>query len=171
MDTASGRIVAMIGGTDFNRNQFNRAVHAVRQPGSSFKPILYAAALEGGLSGAGRISDQPLALTVKNGRTWRPKNFGDRYRGEISLQDALVFSSNVAAVRLLQQTGFPALIAMARRLGIRARLEEDYSLALGSSPMSLLEMTSAYTAFANDGFLHAPVAITSVREPNDHIRP
>lgn len=171
MDTASGRIVAMIGGTDFNRNQFNRAVHAVRQPGSSFKPILYAAALEGGLSGAGRISDQPLALTVKNGRTWRPKNFGDRYRGEISLQDALVFSSNVAAVRLLQQTGFPALIAMARRLGIRARLEEDYSLALGSSPMSLLEMTSAYTAFANDGFLHAPVAITSVREPNGRIRP
>ena len=122
-------------------------------------------------SDLGRISDQPLALTVKNGRTWRPKNFGDRYRGEISLQDALVFSSNVAAVRLLQQTGFPALIAMARRLGIRARLEEDYSLALGSSPMSLLEMTSAYTAFANDGFLHAPVAITSVREPNGRIRP
>ena len=171
LDTASGRVVAMIGGTDFNHNQFNRAVQAMRQPGSAFKPILYAAALEEGIDPETSIADQPLALTQKNGGVWKPKNFGDNYRGAISLRNSLVVSSNVAAVRLLQRTGFPPLLAQARRLGISAPLREDYSLALGASPLSLLELTCAYTAFANEGLLHMPVAITSVRDADGRVQP
>ena len=171
LDTASGRIAAMIGGTDFNQNQFNRAVQAMRQPGSAFKPVLYAAALEQGIAPDSTISDRPLSLKQENGSTWKPKNFGDKYRGNINLRNSLVVSSNVAAVRLLQQTGFQALTETAGKLGIHAPLAQDYSLALGSSPMPLLELTCAYTAFANEGLLHAPVAITSVREANGRVRP
>ena len=171
LDTVSGRIVAMIGGTDFNRNQFNRAVQALRQPGSAFKPILYATALEQGVAANSSVADRPLSLTLENGTVWKPKNFGDNYRGSISLRQSLVISSNVAAVRLLRITGFPPLLALAQRLGIRTSLQTDYSLALGSSPLSLLELTCAYTAFANEGLLHAPVAITSVREASGRVRP
>lgn len=171
LDTDSGRIVAMIGGTDFNQNQFNRAVQAMRQPGSAFKPILYAAALEQGIASNSTIADRPLSLELDNGRVWKPKNFGDNYRGTINLRNSLVVSSNVAAVRLLKQAGFAPLLATAARLGISAPLQEDYSLALGSSPVSLLELTCAYTAFANDGLLHAPVAITSVRDASGRVYP
>ncbi|NQS72469.1 MAG: PBP1A family penicillin-binding protein, partial [Desulfobulbaceae bacterium] len=171
LDTVSGRIVAMIGGTDFNRNQFNRAVQALRQPGSAFKPILYATALEQGVAANSSVADRPLSLTLENGTVWKPKNFGDNYRGSISLRQSLVISSNVAAVRLLRITGFPPLLDLAQRLGIRTSLQTDYSLALGSSPLSLLELTCAYTAFANEGLLHAPVAITSVREASGRVRP
>lgn len=171
LDTASGRVVAMIGGTDFNRNQFNRAVQARRQPGSAFKPILYAAALEAGVDPGSSVMDQPLALPQERGGFWKPKNFGDNYRGSISLRNSLVVSSNVVAVRLLQRTGFPPLIAQARRLGLNSPLQEDYSLALGASPLSLLELTSAYTAFANEGLIHAPVAITSVRDADGRVHP
>ncbi|NLZ18499.1 MAG: PBP1A family penicillin-binding protein [Desulfobulbaceae bacterium] len=171
LDTDSGRIVAMIGGTDFNQNQFNRAVQAMRQPGSAFKPILYAAALDQGIAANSTIADRPLSLELENGRVWKPKNFGDTYRGNINLRNSLVVSSNVAAVRLLKQTGFAPLLATADRLGISAPLQEEYSLALGSSPVSLLELTCAYTAFANDGLLHAPVAITSVRDASGRVHP
>ena len=171
LDTYSGRIAAMIGGTDFTQNQFNRAVHALRQPGSAFKPVLYAAALEQGIAPDATLADRPLSLKQENGSLWKPKNFGDSYRGNISLRNSLVFSSNVGAVRLLMQTGFAPLLETARRLGIKAKLQEDYSLALGSSPLSLLELTCAYTAFANEGMLHAPVAITRVREASGRVRP
>ena len=171
LDTSTGRILALIGGTDFTQNQFNRAVDARRQPGSAFKPVLYAAALEQGLAGDSSLSDQPLTVQVDRGRVWKPRNFGGTYRGKVSLTDALVHSSNVAAVRLLQQTGFPAVRATAGRLGIRSSLEDDYTLALGSSPVSLLELTSAYTAFAGEGLRHAPAAITSVRGVDGRVRP
>ena len=171
LDTASGRIRAMAGGTDFNENQYNRAIQANRQPGSAFKPILYAAALERGISPATVLADKPLSLPSGKGRLWRPRNFKNKYYGPMKLSDALIQSSNMVAIRLMQLTGLQNVTTMAKKLGITAPLEADLALALGASPVSILEMTAAYTAFANEGLYHAPVGITRVGDRNGRITP
>ena len=162
LDTGSGRIQAMIGGVDFTENQFNRAVQAHRQPGSAFKPLLYAAALEQGVSPDTVMQDTPIALYSDAGTPWRPQNFRNEYRGTVHLTDALVHSSNVAAVRLLQQIGPQQVILTARKMGIATPLNADLPLALGTSPVSLLELTAAYAAIANQGVYRAPVGITRI---------
>ena len=171
LDTASGRIAAMIGGTDYMQNQYNRAVQSVRQPGSAFKPILFAAALEAGIPPETKIANDALTIALENGQSWKPRNFNDKYSGNISLREALIISSNVGAVRLLRLTGFSAVLSLTKVLGIQAPMQPDYTLALGSSPLSLTELTSAYTAFANDGLMHAPSAITSVRSKDGRVAP
>lgn len=171
LDTDSGRICAMIGGADFTENQYNRAVQANRQPGSAFKPLLYAAALEQGVSPETIFADTPLTLPSGNGQSWHPRNFKNEYRGSLSLGEALVHSSNVVAVRLMQQIGAQRVISTAQRMGITSPLADDLTLALGSSPVSLLELTAAYTAFANQGVYHAPVAITRVGSRDGRFKP
>ena len=171
LDTASGRILAMIGGADFQSAPFNRAVQANRQPGSAFKPLVYAAALEGGVPPATVLQDTPLALPSGGGRLWRPTNFRGEYRGALSLAEALVHSSNVAAVRLLRQTGLDPVVRLSGRLGITAPLAPDLTLALGASPVSVLELTAAYAAFANRGLFHKPVGITRVQDRDGRITP
>ncbi|ADW17079.1 penicillin-binding protein, 1A family [Desulfobulbus propionicus DSM 2032] len=171
LDSASGRIRAMIGGVDFTATQFNRAVQANRQPGSAFKPIVYAAALEQGVSPAAVFNDAPLSLTSGNGRPWQPHNFNNEYRGPMPLAEALVRSSNVIAVRLAQQIGVERVVRTARRMGISAPLDANLALALGASPVSLLELTAAYTAFVNQGLYHPPVAITRVGNRQGRITP
>ncbi|MDR2550142.1 MAG: PBP1A family penicillin-binding protein [Desulfobulbus sp.] len=162
LDAGSGRIQAMIGGVDFTENQFNRAVQANRQPGSAFKPLLYATALEQGISPDAVFQDAPITLYSGNGKPWQPHNFKREYRGPITLTEALIHSSNVVAVRLMQQVGPQKVIATARKLGISAPLDADLSLALGSSPVSLLELAAVYAAIANRGEYHAPVGITRI---------
>jgi len=162
LDVGSGRIQAMIGGVDFTENQFNRAVQANRQPGSAFKPLLYAAALEQGISPDAVFQDAPIALYSGAGKPWQPHNFKQEYRGFITLSEALVHSSNVVAVRLMQQVGPQEVVAIARKMGINAPLDADLSLALGVSPVSLLELTAAYAAIANQGEYRAPVGITRI---------
>ncbi|NLX19998.1 MAG: PBP1A family penicillin-binding protein [Desulfobulbus sp.] len=162
LDTESGRIRAMIGGTDFTDNQYNRAVQANRQPGSAFKPIIYAAALTHGVSPETVISDTPITLNRGNGNLWQPHNYNQKYYGPVPLAEALIHSSNVAAIRLLQRIGVEPVLTVARQLGVRTPLTADLSLALGTAPVSLLELTAAYTAFANQGVYHAPVGITRV---------
>jgi len=152
----------MIGGADFTENQYNRAVQANRQPGSAFKPLVYAAALEQGVSPDAIFADTPLALPGGNGKPWQPRNFKNEYRGSLSLGEALVHSSNVVAVRLTQQIGAQRVIRTAQRMGITSPLADDLTLALGSSPVSLLELAAAYPAFANQGVYHAPVGITRI---------
>ena len=171
LDTASGRILAMIGGADYVGAPFNRAVQANRQPGSAFKPLVYAAALEQGVPPGTVLSDTPLALPSGTRKLWRPTNFRGEYRGSLSLAEALVHSSNVAAVRLLRQTGLPPVVRLSGRLGITAPLQPDLTLALGASPVSVLELTAAYTAFANRGLFHKPVGITRVQDRNGRITP
>jgi len=171
LDTASGRIRAMIGGTDFNRNQYNRTVQANRQTGSAFKPLIYAAALEQGIPAGSVFDDAPIALPAGGGKLWRPGNFNKEYRGPLNLTEALVHSSNVVAVRLLRKSGLKSAIRQSYRLGITAPLQPDLTLALGASPVSILEMTAAYTAFANQGMYHAPVGITRVRNRDGRITP
>lgn len=171
LDSASGRIRAMAGGTDFNENQYNRAVQANRQPGSAFKPILYAAALERGIAPTTVLSNQPLSLPSGKARRWQPRNFKNEYSAALPLSEALIHSSNMVAIRLMQATGADTVVATAKKMGITAPLETDLTLALGASPVSILEMTAAYAAIANEGLFHAPVGITRVSDRDGRITP
>ncbi len=139
----NGDVVAMIGGRSYDKSPFNRATQARRQPGSTFKLFVYLAALRSGLTPDSLIDDSPMTRG-----SYRPKNSGEKYRGQITLREAFSRSSNVAAVRLYQQLGDEAVIRAARDLGIKSRLSADPSLALGSSGLTLLELTSAYAAVA-----------------------
>ncbi|TVQ14760.1 MAG: PBP1A family penicillin-binding protein, partial [Leptolyngbya sp. DLM2.Bin27] len=151
VDPRNGEIKAMVGGTDFTReNQFNRVTQAQRQPGSTFKTFVYTAAIAGGMSPYKEYVD---ARFVVDG--YEPKNYGDRFSGTMDLLRALRSSVNIVAVKLLIDTGFDPVVELAERMGIRSPLLPAYSLALGSSEVNLLELTSAYGTLANRG-IHRP---------------
>jgi penicillin-binding protein 1A len=163
METGSGRVRAVVGGADFAISQFDRAIQARRQPGSSFKPIVFAAALERGFSPESTLVDEPLSLAgIRRGKPWEPKNFDNLFYGTISLQTGLVQSRNIIAIKLLQAVGIERVVSLAKNLGITSRIKPDLTLALGSSEVSLLEMTGAYTAFANQGNYTPPVFIERI---------
>lgn len=162
-----GRILAMVGGKDYNQSQFNRAVQAKRQPGSSFKPFVYLAAIEQGWTPEDPIMDEPV--TGREFGSYRPKNFAGKYYGEVSLETALTLSMNTAAVRLMKEVGVNDTIQTARRLGIISPLEPDLSLSLGSSAVSMLELTTAYGAFATGGLSVYPYGITKISDENGHV--
>ena len=138
-----GTVVAMVGGAGYETTSFNRATQAQRQPGSSFKLFVYLAALDAGMRPGDMVEDNPIQIG-----DYAPKNDDGRYRGQISLASAFAASSNVVAVRLAQQVGIPAVIAQARKLGITAPISEYPAMALGTSPITLVEMTEAYAALA-----------------------
>jgi penicillin-binding protein 1A len=144
--TPDGAVRAMVGGRDYNESQFNRATQAQRQPGSAFKPFVYLAGLEAGLRPDDRFVDGPIQIG-----NWRPRNYTNRYLGEITVAEALAESINTVAAQVAQRAGIPQVIAVARRLGISSELARDASLALGTSDVNLLELVSAYAPFANGG--------------------
>ncbi|WP_319024892.1 transglycosylase domain-containing protein [Nisaea sediminum] len=152
-----GAVRAMIGGRDYGASQFNRATQALRQPGSAFKPFVFLAALEAGYQPETPLSD--AALTIDG---WQPRNFDGRYRGEVTLEDALADSLNAATVSLSEAIGRRRALSVARRLGLTATLPDRPSLALGSGEVTLLEMTAAYAAFANHGRFVTPYAIEAI---------
>ncbi|MBX2834917.1 MAG: penicillin-binding protein [Micavibrio sp.] len=154
----NGEVVALVGGGNYSKSQFNRATQAVRTPGSSFKPIVYLTALEAGWSPYDRIMDEPITES-----RYRPKNFGNKYYGEVTLEEALTLSLNTVAVNLMKSTGPQAVIDSAQRLGITSKLEPDLSLALGSSGVTLLEMATVYSVLANGGLQIEPFGITEIR--------
>ncbi len=165
IDPATGYIKALVGGHDFLRSEFNRAVHARRQPGSAFKPFVYVAALESGLTAATTVNDSPVTYPFgRSGRPWRPDNYDRKFRGPTTLQQALEESVNVATVKLQEQIGVGRTVQVARRLGISSPLTNDLTLALGSSDLTLLELTSAYGAFANQGIWLEPTTIRYVTD-------
>ncbi len=149
-----GRVVAMVGGKDYARSPFNRATQARRQPGSAFKLFVWLAALRAGMDPDDPVSDRPLRIG-----DWQPKNYQDRYRGTLSLKDALAVSSNVASVRLSQRVGMDNVIRTARDLGVSSPLNANPSLALGTSGVTLLELTSAYAAVAAGAYPVRPVGL------------
>jgi penicillin-binding protein 1A len=155
--TLDGRIRAMQGGRSYARSQFNRATQALRQPGSAFKLFVYLAALEEGVMPEDWVSAEPLEVDG-----WQPHNFDDDYPREIPVVDAFAKSVNTASVRLAEHVGRQKVIAMAERLGITSDLRDDPSLALGSSEVSLLELTAAYAEVANGGRLVWPEGIEQV---------
>jgi penicillin-binding protein 1A len=166
VEPQTGYVKAMVGGSDFFRSEFNRAVQAKRQPGSAFKPFIYIAALEAGFTPASQIEDSPVSFPVggKNGQVWKPENYDRKFRGSTTLQQALEESVNVVTVKLQERVGLAKTIQVARRLGITSPLDVNLSLALGTSDVSLLEMTSAYGTLANQGVWMPPVAIRYVTD-------
>lgn len=165
IEPAQGAIRAMIGGYDFNRSEYNRAVQAHRQPGSAFKPIIYATAVNQGMSPASVVLDAPVVYEqVEEEKTWRPENYGKRFHGMVSLRDALAQSHNLATVRLLDKVGIKSVVEFSRQIGITSPLAADLSLGLGSSSVGLMELTSAYGVFLNQGSRAEPFAIQSVLE-------
>jgi penicillin-binding protein 1A len=155
-----GRVVAMVGGRDYAKSPFNRATQARRQPGSAFKLFVYLAALRAGMTPDSPIADTPLRIGE-----WQPKNYGDRYRGTLKLRDALALSSNVAAVRLSERVGRQNVIRAARDLGVRSPMNDNPSLALGTSGMTLLELTSAYAAVAAGAYPVRPKGLEDEEKP------
>jgi penicillin-binding protein 1A len=156
-----GAIKALIGGRNYADSQFNRAVSAKRQPGSSFKPFVYLTALERGLTPDSVREDAPI--TIKG---WNPENYSRKYLGEVTLTQALSKSLNTVAVRLGQEVGPKAIVRTAHRLGIASDLEPNASIALGTSEVTPLELVTAYAAFANGGIGVQPHVITRVRTAN-----
>ena len=158
VENKTGAIRALVGGRDYGASKFNRASQAKRQPGSSFKTFAYAAALEDGFTpGTVRI-DQPTNIGG-----WEPENYTRRYRGPMTLREALKHSINTIAAQVTAELGPKAVARLARRFGIKSELRPEYSLALGSSEVTLQEMTTAYTVFINEGILRPSYLITSVK--------
>ena len=170
METGTNKVRAVVGGADYTASQFDRAVQAKRQPGSAFKPIVYAAALEKGFTPASVLMDEPMHLAgAGRGRTWEPKNFDNRHHGSTTLAAGLIHSRNIVAIKLLQEVGIKRVISMAEGLGISSKLRPDLTLALGSSGISLLEMTGAYSAFANQGSYTVPAFIEKIVDRHGNI--
>jgi penicillin-binding protein 1A len=170
LDPRNGQVKALVGGYDFMTSQFNRAVQARRQPGSAFKPILYVAALEKGYEPSYILMDTPMHYTDPSTRTsWTPQNFNREFIGPVTLRGALENSLNVPTVRLLQEVGIQNCIAMGKRLGIHEPLKPYLSLALGTSEVTLLDMTAAYGAFAAQGIYSSPMMMTRVYDRNGRI--
>ena len=155
----NGEVVAMIGGRNYKNSPFNRATQAKRQPGSTFKLIVYLTALRAGMSPDSKVDDSPITEGL-----YRPKNYGDIYRGEITLKQAFAQSSNVVTVRLYNKLGYTAIARTAKELGIESPLSRDPSMALGSSGMTLMELTSAYAAVAADQWPVKPRAFIAEEE-------
>ncbi|MFH1490195.1 MAG: PBP1A family penicillin-binding protein, partial [Pseudomonadota bacterium] len=163
MESETGRVRAMVGGRDFSKSQFNRAVQAKRQPGSAFKPIIYAAALDWGMNPATVIIDAPyISKMKKDDDLWRPKNYAEKFFGPTLFRTALIKSRNVITVKILKEIGVGRAIAYARTMGIESDLSPDLSLALGSSGLSLLEITKAYAVFDNGGMKVEPYFIKRI---------
>jgi penicillin-binding protein 1A len=165
LEPARGAIRAMVGGYDFSRSEYNRAVQAHRQPGSAFKPMIYATAVSQGMSPASVILDAPVVYEQdQDEKTWKPENYGRKIHGMVSLRDALAHSHNLATVRLLDKVGVKNVIDFAKTVGITSPLAADLSLGLGSSSVGLMELTSAYSVLLNQGSRAEPYAILFVKD-------
>ena len=156
LENKTGRVIAMVGGRDFGidgvgNSDFNRAVLALRQPGSSFKPFVYAAALENGYTEASIVYDVPVSYPDGPGRWWSPRNAGGGHRGATTVFDAIRRSVNVVAVRVTESIGPQTVVEYARKMGISSHLHPSLPVALGASEVTLLDLTKAYTTFPNLG--------------------
>ena len=157
--TPGGAVRAIVGGADYGLSQYNRATQARRQPGSAFKPFVYLAGLEAGMSADTVIDDKPLTIDG-----WTLRNFSRKFAGPMTIRQALAKSINTVAVRVAEKTGYSAVVDVARRLGVTSDLKPIPSLALGTSGVSLLELTAAYGAFANGGYGVWPYGIEEIRD-------
>ncbi|HYS42812.1 MAG TPA: PBP1A family penicillin-binding protein [Geobacteraceae bacterium] len=162
MDPKTGAVRAMVGGYDFKKSQFNRAMQAKRNPGSAFKPIIYAAAIDKGMTPASIFDDSPVEYDSGKEKSWKPKNYDNIYRGPVTMRGALTNSINVVSVKILEQIGVAYAIDYAKKLGITAQLANNLTLALGSSSLTPMELTSAYAVFASGGYRVTPYFITKV---------
>ncbi|MBU0509829.1 PBP1A family penicillin-binding protein [bacterium] len=169
LDPYTGHILAMIGGRDFDETKFNRAVQAVRQPGSCFKPFVYAAVFDSGVPITTHVSNDSLAIEQFDGTIWSPPNYDKEYGGEVDLREGLFRSLNVVAIRLIRERTTPRTVAdLAHRMGITTQLDPYDALALGSSGVIPLDLTAAYQAFLTGGIWSKPMAIVEVTDAYGH---
>lgn len=170
LDAKTGYIRALVGGRDFSQSQFNRVTQALRQPGSAFKPFIYATALSQGFSPSDLLLDEPISYVAAPGQPpWEPENFDDKFLGLVTLRQALAESRNVPTVRLLEKVGPQKVIAMARRLGIRSPMEPYLSMALGAFDVTPIEITSAFAAIANGGIWIKPTSWTRITDNSGRV--
>ena len=163
IEAETGHVKAMIGGRGFRNSQFNRAYQSRRQPGSAFKPIIYAAALDKGYTAASMIIDSPVVYEDPDRDfVWKPQNNKEKFFGPTLFREAMVKSRNIVTIKILQDIGIDYVIDYSRRLGITSNISRDLSIALGSSGLSLLEIVNAYSVFSNLGYLIEPVFITKI---------
>ena len=162
IDSCTGKVRSLAGGTDYAKTKFNRAVQARRPAGSVFKPLVYSVALGKGMSRQTIVRDEPIAIRGRNGETWKPRNFDNRFHGSVTLQEALVHSYNIPAIKVLQHVGVTPVHNFAKGSGIHSKLPKDLSLALGSADVSPLEMTSSYIPIICDGRFVKPTFIDRI---------
>jgi penicillin-binding protein 1A len=160
-----GRVLSMVGGKDYSRSQFNRAINAYRQPGSSFKLFVYLAALEKGLKMNDKFNDEPIAVG-----NWYPDNYGNKYYGTVTMKEAFAKSLNSVAIQVSENVGIQNIVRLAQKMGLTSNFDiSDPTVALGSPQVNLLEMTTAYTIVTNGGNAIIPYAIDYVKRENDEI--
>jgi len=169
LDNATGEIKAMVGGYDFETSEFNRTTQAMRQVGSTFKPIVYSTALEKGWSPESTILDAPISFTDSLGRVYQPVNYDGKYEGRITLRQALIESRNVPTIRLASMLGIKDVLVMARRFGLSGQMEPYLPLAIGACEATPLEMATAFTVFPNLGRQPKPYFIRKI-EDYDHVK-
>lgn len=170
IEAEKGFVKAMVGGRDFQDSQFNRAIQSRRQPGSAFKPIIYAAAIDKGYTPATVILDSPIVFEdTERDFTWKPKNYAEKFYGPTLLRQALAKSRNVVTVKILKDIGIDYAIDYARKVGIQSHLNRDLSIALGSSGVSLLEIVNAYSVFANQGYRVNPIFVTRITDRDGNV--
>jgi penicillin-binding protein 1A len=164
VDPRTGGVKAMVGGYDFKKSQFNRAIQAKRNAGSAFKPIIYAAALDKGLTPATIIEDSEVEYPDGAGGLWKPKNYDHAFRGPVTMREALTHSINIVSVKILEQIGAQYASEYAKKLGFTSQIPANLALALGAATISPFELTSAYAVFANKGVLTPAIFITRVTD-------
>lgn len=173
IENQTGAVRALVGGSDFNYTKFNRAIQSLRQPGSSFKPFVYATAMDNGASPCDSVNDQPVTIpdpTDSTGqRYWRPANYDENFEGEMTLRRALYLSKNLPAILTGMKYGLNNVVSYSRKFGLKAPLEAVPSLAIGSIGATLMEMTSAYTVFPNGGTRIEPYSIEAIVGKNGEV--
>lgn len=169
IDPGNGYILAMVGGRNFEMSEFNRATQAKRQPGSAFKPVLYSSAVRSGYTPASLINDEPLNLEGKEGETWSPENYTERFYGPVRLREALRWSRNLAAINLGMKIGLQNVVKDARLLGFKGNLPRVPSLSIGSGETTLLDLTTLYCIFPNMGLRTDRVSVRRIEDGEGRI--
>ncbi|MDD5244788.1 MAG: penicillin-binding transpeptidase domain-containing protein, partial [Syntrophorhabdaceae bacterium] len=162
MDVQTGYVNAMVGGRDFERSPYNRAISAKIQSGSAFKPFIYATALKKGYDIDTFIIDEPKEYPVGAGKTWTPKNYDNKYDGQITIRDAVAYSKNAATVRLLEEIGVGSVKETMKELGLNVEIEDNLSIALGTSNLTLLDLVKGFAVFANGGYRIKPLFVKRI---------
>ncbi len=166
LDPGTGDLLAIVGGTDYAKSPYNRALSARRQPGSAIKPLIYAAALEKGFTPSGMWSDKPVSYRRGNGEYWSPQNYGRERFGELSLRQALAYSNNVITIKLLEAVGIPYFENFSLNMGLPLKSRHDLSLALGTEEVTLHDLALAYAPLANGGLRPKPRSIIRIYDRN-----
>ncbi len=169
LDTHTGHILAMVGGRDFKQSKFNRAVQALRQPGSAFKPFIYASAIAQKIPSTRRYPDTAVSVEMYDGSLWRPQNYDRKFLGWMTMREGLAMSRNVVSTKILEEVGPRTAVRLSKRMGISSRIRAVKSLGMGTSEVKLIDLVAAYGTFPNGGIRVDPVAILKITDKDGNV--